>query len=214
MNYEATSHDIRMIINVKGNRRQGNNNLGRIVEPKLLIQVFDSIENALYESDRNDVIDFFRRYERDIEYEIGEEIYKLSRDAAIHRIREYRHNRLLINNARDGSIEFEAFVIAVAALTLSSTLKESFKEGYKKSILHERLSEYIREMIDNKTLYIAEKLRKAFGKKKRTVQVNVEQLSDNRPKEIKITVHEELILKELEKPELTLGEIVDKRKGL
>jgi len=208
MNYEPTSHDIKIVINIKGNRRNlnSNNSEGRIVEPKLLIQVFDSIENALYESDRNDVVDFFRRYKGELN------ISNLTRDAAIHRIREYKHNRLLINEARDGSIEFEAFVIAVAALTLSSTLKESFKEGYKNSILHKRLSEYVRETIDNKTLYIAEKLRRAFGKKKRRVQVNVEQLSDNRPKQIEITVYEELILKELEKPELTLGEIVDKER--
>lgn len=206
MNYNPSNHDIKIVINIKGNKRRSNSDLGRIIEPKLLIQVFDSIENALYESDRNDVIDFFRVYKEELN------ISDLTRDAAIHRIREYRHNRLLINEARDGSIEFEAFVIAVAALTLSSTLKESFKEGYKNSILHKRLSEYIRETIDNKTLYIAEKLRKVFGKKKRRVQVNVEKLDEDQPKKIEITVYEELILKELGKPELTLGEIIDKEK--
>jgi|GEM_PF-3226030 len=206
MNYKASSHDIKIIINIKGNRRLSNNtnDLRRIVDPKLLIQVFDSIENALYESDRSDVVGFFRRYEKELD------ISTLTRDAAIHRIREYRHNRLLINDARDGSIEFEAFVIAVAAITLGSTLKESFKEGYKNSILHERLSEYIRKTIDNKTLYIAERLRRAFGKKKRSVQVNVKSTNENQPKQIEITVDDEFVLKEIEKPELTLGEVIDK----
>jgi len=208
MNYEPTSHDIKIIIRIKGNKRISRNNPSfenrRMVDPKLIIQVLDSVENALYESDRNDVEGFFKRYKKELN------ISNLTRDAAVHRIREYRHNRLMVNDARNGSIEFESFVMAIAALTLASTIKESFKEGYKNSIVHKQLSEYIKETIDNKTLYIAEKLRKVFGKKKRNVQINVNQLSDNLPKTIEVEVYEELILKELEKPELTLGEIVDK----
>jgi len=207
MNYKPTSNDIKIIINIKGNqRRVGEGEFRRVVEPKLLIQVFDSIENALYESDRNDVVAFFRTYEN------NPNISTLTRDAAIHRIREYKHNRLLINKARDGSIAFETFVIAVAAIILNNTLKESLKEGYKSSNLHMLLSEYVKESIDNKTLYIAEKLRKVFAKKKRNVKVNVTQLDNGEPKQIEVTIDDTLMLKELDKQELTLGEIVDKSK--
>lgn len=207
MNYQPTRHDIRIVINIKGNKRPfttlNTKYFRNIVEPKLLMNIFDSIENALYESDRKDVMDFFNSYET------YHDNLSLVRDAAIHRIREYKHNRLLINEARNGSIELETFVFAIAAIILEKTLGESIFEGYKKSNLHQQLSEFVASTIDRKTLFIAERLRKVFSSKNKNVQVIVEDMNVDRPNTIIVTVNSKEDDKS--KPEITLGEIVDRQ---
>jgi hypothetical protein len=214
MEYRPTSSDIRIVLRIKGYKKDLEspyspnklNDYDGLIDPQLMIQVFDSVENALYDSDRTDVEEFFKKYAA--EHNIGD-IFK---DAAIHRIREYRHNRLKIAEARNGSIELWAYVIAASYFVLNSTLAESFKEGYKKSRLHEDLTQFIKEQIDSKSLYIAEKIRRAFKSKQRRVEVKVIPPRIDEPKTIEVNIYGELPLKQLEKkPELTLGEVLDKR---
>lgn len=216
MNYKPTKNDIRIIIKIKGRARDFQVNSRneafsqRIIDPKLIIQVFDSIENALYESDKSDVKSFFNR----LNAEDKRSLSPLVEDAAVNRIREYRHNRLLVAEAESGSIEFTTYVVAAAFLVLNNTLKHTAKAIWEESIIHKKLVEFTVKSLNSKTLFIAEKLRRAFSKKKRDIDVKVLQReNDDEPHTIEANIYEELILKELEKPELTLGQAIkEKRK--
>lgn len=215
MNYKPTKNDIRIIIKIKGRTRDFEINSRNdafsqgIIDPKLIIQVFDSIENALYESDKSDVKSFFNR----LSSEEKKDLSPLVEDAAENRIREYRHNRLLVSDAESGSIEFTTYVVAAAFLVLNNTLKHTAKAIWEESIIHKKLVEFTVKSLNSKTLFIAEKLRRAFAKKKRDIDVNVLQReNDDAPYTIEANIYEELILKELKKPELTLGQVINKEK--
>jgi len=215
MKYKPTPNDIRIIIRIKGERRDVEIDSSKaafeqnLIDPKLIIQVFDSIENALYESDKYDVQSFFNR----LPDKSKRDLPPLVEDASINRIREYRHNRLIVSEANSGSIEFTAFVVAAAYLVLNNTLKHVLGDAWKKSILHQELVRVTVETIDNKTLFIAEKLRRAFLKKKRDIDVKVLQRENpSEPHTIEAIIYAEFKPKEVSKPELTLGQVIEKSK--
>ncbi len=74
-----------------------------VVDAKNLLQSLDSIEESLYESDRKDI---------ELLHEAGL-ITRLVADAALERLRRYRHNRFLLRNAENGSIILDGVVAAV-----------------------------------------------------------------------------------------------------
>lgn len=209
MNYRPTKNDIKIVIRIKGRHRDlqissRNDAFSQgVIDPKLIIQVFDSIENALYESDKTDVKSFFNQ----MKSRGNSPLSPLVEDAAINRIREYRHNRLIVSEANSGSIEFDAYVVAAAFFVISKVLEEALL----KSKVFQKLVEFIARNIDAKTLYIAERLRRAFSKKKRDIDVNVKQrVNQDEPNTIEVNIYEELILKELEYPKETLGQVIEK----
>lgn len=206
MNYKENAKDIKIILKIKGKEIKSDNcnkeYCQNLINPKLLIQVFDSIENALYDSDRVDVEMFFKKYAESLN------IPSIYRDAALQRIREYRHNRLRLTDAKSGSIELYAYVIAGAYFVLNMTLKETIKEGYKQTDFHKNLANFIKDGIDSKALYIAEKIRKSFSKKKRDVIVRSLPPADIKPNTIEVDILDTFSLVKHEKPEKTLGEII------
>ena len=203
MSYNTSQNDIKIIMRLKG--RERNNDRVSMIDPKLLIQVLDSIENALFESDKKDVERYFH------EYKEIDNLPDWVRAASLQRIREFRHNRLILTEARTGSIEITALVIAVSYFVLNATIKESFIEGYKQSKVHKNLTEFISRQIDNKASFIAERIRRVFGTKKRSVEVKSLPPAGSEPFIVEINIYEELIKQELEKPTLTLGEVIDKK---
>lgn len=213
MKYEPTEHDIQIFVKIKGSNRDVNissleeASQQSLIDPKLIIQVFDNIENALYESDKVDVQAFFNR----LSDKSRRDLPPLVEDASINRIREYRHNRLIITEANSGSIEFTAFVVAAAYLVLNNTLKHVLEDAWKKSNLHQELVKFTVETLNNKTLFIAEKLRRVFSKKRRDIDVTVLPRSNfSEPNTIEIIIYAEFKAKELPKSELTLGQAIKK----
>lgn len=213
MNYHPTKNDIKIIIRIKGRNRNvlinsRNEALSKgLIDPKLIIQIFDSLENALYESDKIDVQNFFNR----LSAKEKSSIPSIVEDAAINRIREYRHNRLIVSDANSGSIEFTTYVIAAAFFVTSKVLEQIISDTLDKSVVYQELVKFTSKNLDAKALFIAELLRRVFFKKKRDIDVNVMQRTkEDEPNTIEVNIYEELILKELEYPKETLGQVIKK----
>ena len=133
------------------------------IDANSLIHVFDALETAIYASDRNDVV------KASAEFQIAPHV----RDASLERLRHHRHHRLLLVDARRGSIELIALVAGVSYFVLEKTIGEAFREGFKQSKSYETLRDFFRDHIDHKALFIAENVRRAFSGKKRDVRVEV-----------------------------------------
>jgi hypothetical protein len=131
------------------------------VDVKSLLQALDNLEVALYSSDREDVL----------RVSSALNIPNFVRDAALERLRNYRHQRLRVTEARPGSLEVFAIVTGVAIFVLQKTMGEAFKEGFKETDIYPRLRDFFRGQINAKTLFIAEGVRRAFASKKRKVMV-------------------------------------------
>lgn len=152
---------------------------GDFVNSKLLLEAFDGLETVLYASDRNDIETVAR--ELDIE--------SLSRDAALERIRNFRNKRILLTDARKGSIEIIAAVAAVSYYIFDKTLGESLKEGYANSELHKRLKDLFRMQIDGKAQFITRHLRELFASRKKDFVITLfPPESPNQPSRILIEV--------------------------
>jgi hypothetical protein len=195
-----TQNDIRLIIRIR--------NTQNLIDPKLLIQVLDLIENALYESDKNDIELFFRQYElRNID--------PIIRDAILNRIREYRHNRLIIDTAYSGSFVIETLVSGAAILVVKSvldifksTIGKSLEKGYENSIMNEQISLFFKNQIDSKYLFIVDKLKRIFKtKKKMYLSIKSEPQKLNQAKHIIIDITDDTDNKD--KNLKTLGEALN-----
>ena len=147
---------------------------GDHVRSKLLLQAFDSLETALYASDR-----------KDIELAASQlEISKVVRDASLERLRQYKNNRLLLMEARTGSIEIAALVAGVSFFILNQTLGETIKESYTHSKIHSTLRDFFSKQIDDKALFIAESIRRAFVSKKQDVTVKLQPPTGDKPNRV------------------------------
>jgi hypothetical protein len=216
MQYKPTKNDIQIIIRIKGRNRDYHINSRDeafsqgLIDPKLIIQVFDSIENALYESDKVDVKTFFNR----LNQQEKSSMPPIVEDAAINRIREYRHNRLIVSDAKSGSIEFTTLVVAAAFFVTSKVLEQTISGILEKSEVYQKLLKFTAKNLDSKVLFIAERLRRVFFKKKRDIDVNViQRKSEEEPSTIEVNIYEELILKEIEYPKSTLGQVIEKERN-
>lgn len=162
--------DIRIVIHLRGE--------DGYINPKYLVQTFDNIEESLYASDR-----------RDIELATKEiEISDLIRDACLERLRQFRHRRLVLVDAKSGSLEFVALVAGVSYWLLEKTLSQSITEGYKGSQTHERLKNYFRKKIDEKSLFITESIRRVFSSKRHEVIVKAVPAAPDQPNTIILEV--------------------------
>ena len=138
------------------------------IHSKELLQTLDTLETALFASDR---LDIERASEK-------LEIPSVIRDACLERLRKYRNDRLLLTGAKNGSIELFGVVAGVSYFVLQKTIGETFKEGFKETNVHDNLKEFFRKAIDDKALYISESLRRVFANKKK--QANIKMIpSDN-----------------------------------
>ncbi len=112
-------------------------------------EALDLIENVLYNSDR-----------RDIEYASQSlRIHPIVADAAKERIRSLRHERFRIIEVSSGSIILEGTIAAAALYVLKKTIGEPMGDAYKNSVAYGELSNFFRHLIDEKTIFITEKLR-------------------------------------------------------
>jgi hypothetical protein len=137
---------------------EGSNGL---VDSKEVLKLLDVIESATYDSDRDDVM----------RASTALEISPVVRDACLERLRHYRHKRLLLEEARPGSLELIGLIAAVAYFVLEKTIGESFTEGYKSSETHERLKNFFRRIVDEKVLKIAENIRRVIASRKIRAEV-------------------------------------------
>jgi hypothetical protein len=148
---------------------------------KTLIKCVDTIETALYASDRKDI----EQATTDLHTS------RLIRDASLERLRQYRNNRLLFFDAKSGSIELFAIVAGVSYFVLKQTIGESVKEGFKESEVGDKLKELIKKQINSKALFITESLRRVFETRKETVDIKLLPPSSYEPNQIIIDISEQ-----------------------
>jgi hypothetical protein len=146
------------------------------IEAKVMIDALDIAEGALYESDRNDVAQAARELR----------LPNVVRDASLERLRHYRHQRLLLEEAQTGSIVLVTVIAAVSLFVLEKTIGEAFADGFKETRAYGDLRDFFRNQIDAKTHYIAEALRRAFSGRKREVSVRVQPKLDGGPNVIQV----------------------------
>ena len=73
---------------------------------------------------------------------------------------------------------------------LDKTLGETIKEGYINSNLHHNLRDFFKRQIDDKSLFIAENIRRIFSSKKAEVSVRLLLPSDTEPNRIILEIKE------------------------
>lgn len=151
----ASRFDIRVELHFQG--RDG------LIDSEVVSKLLDVIETAVYDSDRSDIMEAARHLD----------IRLVERDASLERLRRYRQRRLLLEEARPGSLALIGLIAAVSYFVLEKTLGESFTEGYKDSESHRRLKIFFCDLIDRKVLFIAESIRRVIASRKVQAQVRV-----------------------------------------
>lgn len=149
---------------------------GSSIDSKLLVEALDIVEASLYASDRSDV----ERAARELQ------LSTVVRDASLERLRHHRHQRLLIEGARSGSIEIVAVVAGVSLYVIEKTIGEAFSDGMRASETYAALREFFRRQVDEKALYVSEALRRSFGTRRRQVTVRSDRESNELPHVISI----------------------------
>jgi hypothetical protein len=180
------NHDIKIIIRLK--------NSERLIDPKFLIQSLEHLENALYESDRKDIEGFSDVLSEQI---MPNNIFpkisisKVINDASLERLRRYKNKRLILTEARTGSIEIIGVVAAVGYYVLDKTIGETVGEAFRESNTGVILKQYFKSVIDKKALYIVERLRESIGSKKRQGEVQyLPSTNENEPTTIVLEISE------------------------
>lgn len=161
-------------------------------------EAFDLVENVLYNSDR-----------RDIEYASQSlRIHPVIADAAKERIRSLRHERLRVTEVSTGSIILEGTIAAAALYVLKKTIGEPLGEAYKNSIPYKELSNFFRNLIDEKTIFITDKLRQISHARGYIPDVRHEIKSPDSPRHIYLNLRRADAQKRPRIP--SLGEELDK----
>jgi hypothetical protein len=169
----ASRFDIQIRLHFQGRQREG------LVDSGDVLKLLDVVESAVYDSDRDDVI----------RAATALQIRSVERDACLERLRHYRHKRLLLEEARPGSLELIGLIAAVGYFVLEKTIGESFSDGYKNSELHRGLKEFFQRLIDEKALKIAESIRRVIASRKVQAQVRaLPPADDNSPHTIGIDI--------------------------
>jgi len=162
-------------------------------------ELFDIIENALFQSDS-----------RDVHY-ISEvlRLPRLAVSAAKQDIREYRHERLKIISVSQGSIIFESAVAAAALYVIKKVIADPILKAYKETHINNELTYLFRNIINEKTIFIADKIREVSRKRGYELSVRETIKSPDSPRIIYI---EKALTKRSKKKRriLTLGEELDK----
>jgi len=150
---EYNKNDIVIRLKIEGNKGG--------TDTKHILQAFESLEIALYESDRQDIEDLFSQ----------RLISRIVADASLERLRRYRHNRLLLRNAENGSIILEGVVAATTLFILENTLGEAVKDAIKESEPYQKIKEWFKERINSKASFISNALQKELYAKKRRFDI-------------------------------------------
>jgi hypothetical protein len=115
----------------------------RLKGAKVLIRdvtsAFDDLEATLYQTDR------------DLVEKVAESIKidSLIKDAALERVRRYRGQRIQLKHIGEGSFVFELALSGVAVWVLKETVGECIKKGWKDSSAYSRLSDAVKDSIEN-----------------------------------------------------------------
>ena len=163
----ASRFDIQIQLHFEGREISGSENL---IDSRDVLKFLDIVESAIYASDRNDIY----RVERALRQN-GITLLPIVIDACLERLRHHRHKRLLLEEARPGSLALIGVVAAVSFFVIEKTIGESFAEGYKESDTHKKLKEVFRILVDEKTRFIVENLERLISSRK--VRANVRRLS-------------------------------------
>jgi hypothetical protein len=129
-------------------------------------------------------------------------------DAAKERIRSLRHERLRITNVATGSIILEGTIAAAALYVLKKTIGEPLGDAYKKSNIYAELSNFFRQIINEKTIFITDKIREIGHKRGYIPDVRHEIGSPDAPRHIFIELRRKDEQKRKKIP--SLGEELDK----
>ena len=113
------------------------------------------------------------------------------KDASLERLRHYRHKRLLIEEARSGSIEFVAVIAGVSLYVVEQSLGVAFSDAVRESRAGRELREFFRRQIDEKADFVAESIRRTFGKRRRQVVVRAEPPGKDAPRVIHVETRTE-----------------------
>lgn len=116
--------------------------------PRDIETVFDSLEHALYLSDRDEI----ERICKSIK------IPEVYRDAALERLRKYRGRRIVVDRVSEGSFIFDTLLIGVPLYILHKVIGEPINEGISKTESRKLLVDYVKRNIDEKALSIVMKL--------------------------------------------------------
>jgi len=188
---QITSDDIIIRIRIRDKHN--------LIDPKDLTVAFDLLEQCLYESDVQDVIEATNKLQ----------LSRVVSDAAELRLRRYRNRRVKFYEAHTGSIEIVGLVAAVSYFVLESTVGEALKDGFRESKLYPGLKELFKSIFSDKPYRIVEFLRTKFVSNKLKGDVRIRPKTNNSPTEISV----DLLTKEDKDSEQvrTIGEITDRR---
>lgn len=187
-----TRHDIQIQFRLSGADAN--------TDAKSLVSALDALETSIYNTDREDVMR--------VAHEL--ELSNVVRDACLERLRNYRHRRFLVQEARPGSLEIVGLVIAVSYFVLEKTVGESFGEAFKESHHHTKLKEVFRRLIDQKASMLAEHLRRYLQAKNKDGRVKALPAPENGEQPYLVIVEVESQKRPEDKAALnTLGQTLD-----
>ncbi len=146
MELKAGKNDIVLKIHINFEKRG--------IDAKTLIKIFDVIEKALYKSDYQDVIKYFRKVDLPKE--------ELIKDAVLERLRSQRHRRFKLIDSKEGSIVLYGIVTGVSIFILQKTIGESLGRGFENSELDKRFTNFFRDIFDGKKKSVTRQLRNLF----------------------------------------------------
>ncbi len=146
MEVQAGKNDIVLKIHINLEKRG--------IDAKGLIKIFDIIEKALYKSDYQDVIKYFRKVDLPKE--------QLIKDAVLERLRSKRHRRLKLIDSKEGSIVVYGIVTGVSVFILQKTIGESLGRGFENSKLDQNFTKFFRDIFDGKKKSVTRQLRNLF----------------------------------------------------
>ncbi len=143
-----------------------------------LVRVLDILEEALYESDRTEIIRAGQQ----------SELPGFIVDAALERLRRFRRKRIRLQAVRHGSFELDGALTAAAKYVLALTIAEAIKNGIQRSAPFTRLSQFITDGINEKYSELIKTLRVVFMSHKLSCDIQALPMPDNEPKILLIKV--------------------------
>src|SRR4051794_10571163 len=94
------------------------------MEVKAVVEAFNALEMALYDSDRQDIESAAQALN----------LTTIVKDACLERLRHHRNKRFLLTGASTGSLKIFGLVAGVSYFVLRNTIGESLRDGFKESV--------------------------------------------------------------------------------
>ena len=117
---------------------------------KEISDIFGDLESTSYKTDRDIIISYCKRFD----------VASLHRDAMLERLRGFRNQRVILKEARHGSIEFVVGIAAVAGFVLWQTLGKDAIESYKSTDVRKQINSFFSTSIDWVAIRFTDKLRR------------------------------------------------------